>query len=190
MGAWGYTTCGDVPAILTPQEFRALTGNKVVSTDEALKPMLEAVSASIRSYCGWHIAPELSCSWIGEATGKIVRLPAMAVEVEEVRVSGHALDESAYEWTQQGLIRLHTCAPQAWRSVEVDFLAGVDVATEIGAVVAQIASNAIVARPGVAEEHAGQVGMTFNQTGTGITGGVSILSRDKALLEPWRIRRV
>ena len=188
MNAWGYETCDDpAPSILTPQEFRALTGNKVSSRDELLKPMLDAVSASVRSYCGWHVSPELACSWIGEADGRIIRLPVMAATILEVRIGGRVIDPDSYEWTSQGLIRLACANANRWRSVEVDFTAGTEATGELGAVVAQIAANALIARPGIAEEHAGQVGLTYNQTGTGITGGVSILPRDRELLRPWRI---
>ena len=55
----------------------------------------------------------------------------------------------------------------------------------LGAIVAQIASNALAAAPGIAEEHAGGVGATYNKTGDGITGGVSLLARDKELLSPY-----
>ena len=64
------------------------------------------------------------------------------------------------------------------RQVESDVLAEL---------VAQIASNALVAAPGIAEEHAGSVGATYNKTGDGITGGVSLLARDKELLTHYRL---
>lgn len=192
MNEWGYYTVGDCPTIITPEQFRALTGGKLSSKPETVKAMLEAVSSAARGYCGWHISPELECVYQGEADGGIVRLPAMAVtDVLRVEVNGREVDPSTYEWTKVGLVKLHcNCCAERWNSTRVYFTAGVDAAGGLAAVVAQIASNALVAPAGIASEHAGQVGLTYNQTSSGVSGGVSLLSRDMALLSPWRLREV
>ena len=87
------------------------------------------------------------------------------------------------------MVRLKSSAfPDEWRSVVCVYTAGFD-AGSIGQVVAQIASNALAAAPGVANERAGNVSITYNQTGSGITGGVSLLPRDYAILAPYRLVR-
>lgn len=191
MNEWGYTTCGDAPAIITPDEFRALTGGKLSSTDATVRAMLAAVSSAVRGYCGWHVTPELECSFTGEADGGLVRLPAMLVsDVSRVTVQGRELSPDQYEWSKDGIIRIRCCCASRWGSLHVHYTAGTDSAGALAAVVAQMASNALVAAPGIASEHAGQVGLTYNQTANGVSGGVSLLGRDAALLEPWRLVRV
>lgn len=189
---WGYDLAdgGEIPSIITPSQFAVLTGGRMSSTTEQVQAMLDATSAAVRGYCGWHVAPALECVWVGDAPDGICQLPAMGVSVTSVEVGGTALDPTAYEWAESGLVRLRGRAPR-WRSVRVEFAAGYDGGTDgIGAVVAQLAANALAASPGVREEHAGQVGISYNQTASGVSGGVRLLDSDRALLDPWRVRRI
>lgn len=183
---WGYTV-ESLPSIITVEEFGLLCPG-MSSTFEQLQTVLDAVSSAIRDYCGWHVAPSLECTYTGEGDGHLLVLPAMGVtsvtslEIEDAEVSG-------FEWSAAGMVRLKSRSfPDVWRSVECTYTAGFD-AGAIGQVVAQIASNAIAAAPGVSSERAGNVSITYNQTGTGITGGVSLLPRDYALLAPYRLTR-
>ena len=116
-------------------------------------------------------------------------LPAMGVtSVESLMIEGATVED--YEWTAAGMVRLNASLfPDIWRSVECVYYAGFD-AGAIGQVVAQIASNALVAAPGVVNERAGNVSITYNQTGAGITGGVSLLPRDYDLLAPYKLARI
>lgn len=192
MLSWGYdlTDGGQPSSIITPEQFALLTQGRMSSTTQQVQAMLDAVSASVRGYCGWHLSPSLSCSWRGDAPSGICQLPAMGVtSVTSVKVAGTTLDPSEYEWSSSGLVRLRGCAP-AWGSVVVEFVAGYDDSADLGAVVAQMAANALAASPGVREEHAGQVGISYNQTASGVSGGVALLDRDRMLLDRWRVRRV
>ena len=170
-------------------DFRALVPN-LSADDEQLEAVLGGVSAAIRNWCGWHVAPSLSCTFVGHGEGRLLMLPAMGVtKVDSLKIGGSTVDAASYEWTAAGMVRLCGDAfPDAWRSVECAYDAGFTAAA-IGQVVAQVASNALVAAPGVREEHAGQVGITYNQTGSGISGGVSILGRDAELLAPYKLAR-
>ena len=51
----------------------------------------------------------------------------------------------------------------------------------------QLVENALVATPGLREEHAGNVGATYNQTESGVSGGVRLLPSDRAALALYRI---
>ena len=189
---WGYTVelaqgATSVPSIITVAEFKALCPG-LSSTDTEIQAALDVVSAAIRDYCGWHVAPSLQCTFTGEGEGRLLVLPAMGVTaVSSLEVEGVSATE--YEWTAAGMLRLVSSAfPDKWRSVECVYNAGFE-AGAIGQVVAQIASNALAAAPGVANERAGNVSITYNQTGAGITGGVSLLPRDYALLAPYKLAR-
>ena len=187
---WGYfVEAASVPALMSTADFRALVPN-MSATDAQLEAVLGGVSAAIRNYCGWHVAPALPCRYVGHGEGRLLMLPAMGVtEVGSLSIGGAAVDATCYEWTAAGMVRLNGDAfPDAWRSVECGYTAGFS-AEAIGQVVAQVASNALVAAPGVREEHAGQVGITYNQTGSGISGGVSLLARDMELLAPYKLAR-
>lgn len=183
---WGYTV-ESLDSMISTDEFRDLCPG-MSATDDQVQAVLDAVSAAIRDHCGWHVAPSLECAYTGNGEGRLMMLPAMGVtEVESLEVCGAPIED--YEWTAAGMVRLKSCAfPDVWRSVVCEYTAGFG-AGAIGQVVAQIASNALAAAPGVSSERAGNVSITYNQTGTGITGGVSLMPRDLALLAPYRLAR-
>ena len=56
-------------------------------------------------------------------------------------------------------------------------------------VVAQIASNALAGAAGVSSETAGGVSISYNRTADGVSGGVSLLPRDKEMLQAYRLVR-
>lgn len=183
---WSYTV-DTLPSMITVEEFRKLCPG-MSSTDTEIQAALDTVSAAVRDWCGWHVSPSLECTYTGEGEGRLLVLPAMGMTaVTSLEIAGVAVD--AYEWTAAGMVRLTSGVfPDSWRSVECVYTAGF-TAGAIGQVVAQIASNALAAAPGVANERAGYVSITYNQTGAGITGGVSLLPRDYAILAPYKLVR-
>lgn len=182
---WGYEV-EELSSIISVEEFRALCPG-MSSTDAEVQAALDAVSSAVRDWCGWHVSPSLECSYMGNGEGRLLVLPAMGVtSVDSLFVNGESPE---YEWTAAGMVRLKSGRfPDSWRSVECAYTAGFDSGA-IGQVVAQIASNALAAAPGVANERAGNVSITYNQTGAGITGGVSLLPRDYSILAPYKLVR-
>lgn len=190
---WRYEIDADaLPALMTVDEFKTATGGAMASTDAQIEWALSAVSQVVRDFCGWHVSPALACTFTGYGEGRFFKLPVMGVvSVDALSVKGAALAADAYEWSDTGLIRLACgCFPRAWRAVTADFTAGYECAGALGAVVVQMAANALAAAPGVREEHAGQVGISYNQTANGVSGGVRLLESDRALLDPYRISEV
>ncbi len=183
---WGYTV-DTLSSIITVEKFKTLCPG-LSSTDAEIQAALNSVSSAIRDYCGWHVAPTLTCTFTGDGEGRLLMLPAMGITgVTSLTVNGEAVTD--YEWTGAGMVRLKSAVfPDSWRSVECVYSAGFS-SDSIGQVVAQIASNALVAAPGVANERAGNVSITYNSTGNGITGGVSLLPRDYDLLAPYRLAK-
>ena len=183
---WGYSV-DYIEPMISVEDFNMLCPG-MSSTDAQVKSVLESVSAAVRDYCGWHVAPSLECDFIGTGDGNILMLPAMGItEVSSLTIDG--VEQADFEWTNAGMVRLK-CAkfPDKWRSVECIYTAGFGVGA-IGQVIAQIASNALAAAPGVSSERAGNVSITYNQTGAGVTGGVSLLPRDYELLTAYRLAR-
>lgn len=185
---WGYTV-EQLPAIMTPEQLRALMPT-LSSTDATLAAVIDGVSSAVRDWCGWHVSPVLECTYTGNGEGQLLMLPAMGVQsFDALSIDGAEVDASAYWWDASGMVRLkHSAFPRGWRNVQAVYTAGFASAS-VAQVVAQIAANMLTASPGVREEHAGQVGITYNQTGSGITGGVSLLERDRAMLAPYRLAR-
>ena len=183
---WGYTV-DELAPIISVEQFRVLCPG-LSSTDDEVAAVLDAVSAAIRDYCGWHVAPSLECTFTGEGDGRLLMLPAMGmVAVDSLEVDGETVTD--FQWSTNGMVRLKSSTfPDIWRSVVCTYTAGFDAGV-IGHVVAQIASNALVAAPGVSSERVGDVSIAYNQTGAGITGGVSLLPRDYALLAPYKLVR-
>lgn len=185
---WSYTV-EELPPLITVEDFRTIAPN-LSATDAQVTQVLDSVSQAIRDICGWHVGPSLECTYTGEGEGRLLMLPAMGVTaVSSLVVGGVEMEPADFEWTAAGMVRLKgACFPDEWRSVECTYTAGFST-DSLAQIAAQIASNSIVASPGVREEHAGSVGITYNETGAGITGGVSILPRDSALLAPYRLAR-
>lgn len=185
---WGYAVEADhLPPLMTAAEFAEFTGGAFSSTTEKVDSVLDAVSASIRDYCGWHVSPNLPCIYQGETDGRLMVLPAMGVSSVESLTYGET--EFPFEYLSSGVVRLK-CGrfPDVWGGVKCEFHAGFDSAALAG-IVGQIASNALAASPGVSDERAGNVSISYNRTGDGITGGISILERDRELLAPYKLVR-
>jgi hypothetical protein len=192
---WGYSvesSNDDIPPILTTADFATLTGNRFSSSAERVQLAIDGVTAAARNWCGWHIAPSLACGWIGDGAWDQVVLPCMAVSsVASVTVAGQVVDASMYEWRSSGLVRFpRLVLPDVWRSVDIAFTAGYGQASDIANVICQIVANDLVAAPGISSEQAGQVRATYNQTASGVAGGITLLERDKELLAPYRLPRM
>lgn len=186
---WGYKVAELAP-LMSASEFATATGGAMASSTERIEWALAAVSQVVRDFCGWHVAPATKCAADLTAAGRVVYLPTMGVEsIDAVTVDGTEIDPAACEWLESGLLRV-PCASRKWRGVHVEWTAGYDTTGALAAAVSQLASNALAAAPGVREEHAGQVGITYNQTANGVSGGVRLLDSDKAMLDAYRIREV
>lgn len=181
---WGYEV-DSLPSIVTAAQFEAYTGGIFSSTEERIEQALKSASDTVRAHCGWHVAPVLRCRYKGSADGRLVCLPCMGVhDVESVEVNGKSV---AYQTERRGgMLRLASCAPDDWECVEAVYSAGVET-DDVAAIVCDIASNMLVAAPGVAREQAGQVSISYNTTDSGVSGGTRLLGSDVAKLAKYRL---
>lgn len=178
---WGYEM-DEVPEIMTGAEFDALTGGRFSGTD--CSAAIAAATQAARDYCGWHVSPMATCTahMTGDG-GRTLPLPSLAVSgIAKVVDGGHEVTD--YEWSRRGFIRKATPWSTGFDSVEVTFTSGV-MSASFQSVVAQIAANHLASPAGVREEHAGGVGVTYNQS-NGVSGGVTLHERDMELLAPYR----
>lgn len=194
MTRWGYEVvlgegAAGLPPIIDVATFDTLTGGVMSATPDQKLAVLGAASQAVRDWCGWHVAPVLQCEWTGQGEGRQMLLPCLSVRsVTSIAMDGAELAEDAYEWRPSGVVRLtRGCFPRRWRSVEAAYYAGVDATGALGAAVAQIASNALAAAPGVRSERIGTASLEYNQTASGVSGGVRLLPSDLDLLAPYRL---
>ena len=184
---WGYAVDDELPALISVEDFRDYAGDTLSSSDEQIAATLDAVSYAIRNYCKWHVAPVLTCSWTGDADGRLIQLPAMNVStVHSVAVNGDDIGEG-YSWRDSGLIRLDKPVYDDWgRRVSIEYDAGV-YADAILSVVTQLAINSLVAPPGIMREQIADASITYNQSAVGLSGGIRLHATDRALLNPFKL---
>lgn len=190
---WGYDV-EDLPPLVTPDQLAQATAGRFGPGTIGVFSTLAGVSAAVRSACGWHVAPSLPCTIVTQGPGRVIALPALMVSsVSSVEELGSELAAGEYEWRRDGVLR--RCCWRSWPSsfgsVRVSYEAGFepDAAADLVTVVAQVAANHLAAPAGVRAEQAGDVSITYNQTGVGTSGGVRLLDSDLAMLAPYILDR-
>jgi hypothetical protein len=184
MTKWGYSVDveGALPSLLSLDDFDAMGGAEFSATESAKKATLAAVSAAVRDFCGWHVAPKLECTVDIPADGDAV-LPFMAVD-------GSTYAESDARTVERYVSCGGVLMRRGMRMRTVTVSAGYDDLSVLAQVCYQLAANHLVATAGLREEHVGTAGATYNQTDNGVSGGVRLLDSDRALLAPYRITGV
>lgn len=99
--------------------------------------LLEQAEAVVRSWCGWHIAPERTETVLLDTTASpYLMLPTLRlVAVTAVTLDGDTVDLSTVEWSESGYLRRHwgttPVSPRTWnagpRRVAVTFTHGFEV---------------------------------------------------------------
>lgn len=178
-----------LPPLVSPFEISQASGGRIASTDPRLPGVCAAVSAVIRDFCGWHIAPSLACELDTQVDTRVIVLPAKLVtSVDRVSTDD---EDVAFQSKRSGLIKVgrHPQNRGQWEAYHVEYQAGIDdlAATPIGQVATQVALNNLVATPGVRGESVGQVSLSYNMLSDGVAGGVQLLARDREQLKPYRI---
>lgn len=196
--AYGYDVIVDdsvttLPDLVTPADIALASNGRIAATDSRLPAVCTAVSAAIRNYCGWHVAPEMTCTYQTQLDTKIIPLPAKLVtSITDVECDGTALDSSRYEWKRSGLLRIHERHPKyrgRWGAYVIDYTAGFSTAASpLAQIAVQVALNDLMVTPGVRNESVGQVSLSYNQMTEGVSGGIQLMDRDKDLLRQYRLQ--
>lgn len=181
-----------IPDLITPADIAVASGGRISPADPRLPSVCSAVSGVIRDYCGWHVSPNLMCSYRTEVGTRVIMLPAKLVtEIESIEVGDTTLTEDDIEFRRSGAIRLCKRPDQRgrWGAYHVTYRAGLDTsASPLAQVAAQVALNNLAATPGVRSESVGQVSMSYNTLSEGVAGGVQLLNRDKSLLRSYKLQ--
>ncbi|UXE05156.1 head-to-tail adaptor [Arthrobacter phage Jamun] len=181
-----------LPPLVTPEEFAAWTGGKIAANDPRVEPLLRGASAGIRRYCGWHVAPVLEETLDGDGPGgRLLILPTgRLLSVVSVDNGGEAVDVADVDKSKSGMLELRS---GAWSSrlgaVSVRVRHGWDLAdvADVGQIIKQVTANALASPMGATREQAGQVSISWATTAPGVSGGLSLLERDLAVLAPFKI---
>lgn len=186
-----------LPPLVSAQEFSDGTGGRVAPTDSRLEPMLRGASAAVRRYCRWHIAPVVDESMVLDHDGgALITLPTLRlIDVLELSVSGREYDADALDrlkWSHNGEIALPSPGrgvyPGAgFRAISATIRHGFDAPADVKQIVQQVVGNAISSPLGATREQAGQVSVSWATTAPGVSGGISLLERDFAVLDLYRL---
>lgn len=166
-----------LPPLVSVDEFNDLTGGAYAG-DPRLETALASVSGLIRLACRWHVAPNLECTFTTSASGRLLRVPALALtEVLSVYEDGNELAQGEYEYRREGLIR-RACFrnwSQKWNGVVISYKAGYD---EVPAELVDLVTNRVTGELGlpygVKSESAGGVSISYSDV-IGYSGGLSFL---------------
>jgi len=177
---------------VTAKQLSDYTNGKVPSSHPALAALLAGASAGLRRYCGWHIGPTRREELVVDGSGgKLLLLPTLhIVQVHLVTEHGHEpLPGDEVEWSQIGTIRSRTRWTERFRGIAVDLDHGYDLVEipDVAQIVQQVVATALASPMGATREQAGALAVTWATTAPNVAGGLSLLERDLALLEPYRL---
>lgn len=178
----------------TPAELSAYTAGLISPTDERSQLILDGATKAIQNYAGWHIAPAQDVTVYLDGGADVLYLPTLKLNsIESITVDGEVLAATDYEWSRRtGNVRSKlTCGfPDSWGGTVVVFNSGhEEVPADLKQVVLQVAAQALSSPTGATREQAGQVSMQWATTAPGVAGGLSLLARDLATVDQYRIAK-
>lgn len=198
---WGYEIVDEcaLPDLLSADDFDFFTAKKYAG-DMRIPKELEAASAAIRNYCGWHLYPSLPCKFTatmqdGRVTRTdgdlLIQLPAKFVtDVESVTING---TEYLHAFETNGILRVYDVGCVSKRSqVVVTYTAGLldGMMNAVNDIVAHRATHALASSNGVTNETAGGVSITYNATWINNSRATALPDDNKEVLAPFRCQGV
>ena len=215
LSPWGYIIDAEtLPDLITTTDFSKFTNGKFGTTDTRIAACIPSASASIRNYCGWHIAPSLTCGMLYNVKDLrdafvggdlLIQLPTTYVTNVEKVVLGAKWNEDTEDWDGEiitdedridfgmgdGLVRVFDVAPQDRRTkIFIKYTAGYGD-TQIP-LVKEIAANRVTRSLtdsyGVNSETAGGVSISYASTASRGSAGLSDDTRE--VLSAYKVRGV
>lgn len=159
--------------------------------------ILRQVSAAVRAYCHWHIAPVITETLTLDGPGsRFLWLPTLrVVSVESITNDGVAVDLTTVDTSKSGYLILRcdvSSALHCWShrpgGVVVELHHGLDdIPDELVTLVAQVAARAVASPTGVIREQAGAEAAFYSHIALNVSGGIAFLEHEKALMAPYRL---
>lgn len=194
------------PPLAIGDDVAAWTNDAVAADDPRTNAAIDAASAAVRAYCGWHVAPTVSETLILDGPGgHVVALPTMHVvsllalreRVGQPYVNPiPTVDKATYEWSSFGeLRRSGGFWTSLYRALEVDLEHGFPTGSTAWGIahslVVSVAARAILSPvSGVVREQTLVSSITYGQSYAGVSGGSTLMPHETAALSPYRLREV
>lgn len=159
--------------------------------------ILRQVSAAVRAYCHWHIAPVQSETWTLDGSGtRFLWLPTLrVVSIESITNNGVAVDLTTVDTSKSGYLVLRcdvSSALHCWShrpgGIVIQLHHGLDdIPDELVELTMAVALRAVSSPTGIVREQAGAVSAEYALVAPGVSGGIAFLQHEKALLAPYRL---
>jgi hypothetical protein len=181
----------ELPTFVDAQGLSDAVNGTVDKADPRVTPLLAGASAAVRRWCGWHIWPVIEDEMILDGPGGLVlTLPTLRlVGILEAEECDEPVDPADIEWSTGGQLRFGRGRrwTNRWRGIRLTVEHGFEAVPDVAQVVRQVVANALSSPMGVTREQAGAVSISWSQTAPGVSGGISLLERDLAVLEKYRL---
>lgn len=216
LSPWGYIIDTEaLPDFLTVQEFNSFTASKFAN-DPRITANIPSATEAIRNFCGWHIAPNLTCGMLYRVQDLrdafigpdlLIQLPATFITSVDKIVIDAKWNEEAEDWDGEiitdpdafdfgmggGLLRIYDvngCDRKA--KIFIKYAAGYAL-TAIPAV-KELTANRVthaVANPyGVNSESAGGVSVSYSGLWASGSSSTALANDAREVLEPYRLKGV
>lgn len=212
LSPWGYIIDSEnLPAFISVDDFNLFTNGKFAG-DTRIVSTLPSASEAIRNFCGWHIAPSLTCGMVYNVldlrdafVGRdlLIQLPATYVTGIQKIVLNAVLNPSTglYEGDEtddyeigmgDGLLRIYDVGNLNRKSrIFIKYTAGfTDTPSAIKELTADRVSHAVTNPYGVNSEAAGGVSVSYSGAWAGSANSSSLPSDSREILEAYRLKGV
>ena len=202
---WGYTIDAEsLPSLMTVAEFDAITADKY-KNDPRVSSELAAAGMAIRNYCGWHIAPTLTCTidrglLYGDGIVKrighdlMVQLPTRFLTgLTTVKVNDN--DYSDLRMNVNGTLVIFDVSEgdlSRKSQIVVTYSAGLTDAlmADVKELMASRVVHSLSSSYGVTSESAGGMSVTYNASWANNTLAAGLNDEAKAVLSLYRVGSV
>ena len=184
-----------LPPLATKEQYEAMTGTAAPAN---IDDLLNAASAGIRRYCGWHIAPNLSDLRVLDATGgRTLVLPTLRLnQIESLsEVFGSTIIEfnptTDLIYSRTG--RVQKANYGYWgnglANIRVKMMHGFDLAdvADLSQLILSTVARSVANPYGYTSQAVGGVTLSMGSAGSG--SGVSFTDTQAYLLDSYRLER-
>lgn len=179
--------------LATTTELETHTG---LTFDQARSDMaLEQVSAAVRNYLRWHLAPSVTETVVVDGSGAdVLKLPTLHLTaVTAVTEDSDTVELDDVEWTTAGYLKRSSAWTRKLRGVSVAISHGyTTVPPEVREIVMNAAARGLLTPAGGVVRDQEAVGdysisNTYSQIGFNQAGGSALMEHEKNVLDNYRI---
>ncbi len=205
---WGYDLLDaqSLPEILTVAEFNTMTANKY-ALDSRVSSALQSVTASIRNYCGWHIANSQKCELVLNAqdlqitrkfSDLLIQLPFRYISsVESVLINATKTDNIwsgdtvEFDSTYNGKLTLYDAYLDSRKSkIVIIAYVGVTDTDALKGLIANKVGHILSGTYGVQSESAGGLSISYSSSFVNGAKPTSLMTDDKELLNSYKVTQL